>query len=196
MRIKSWASSDLHSKWHITVYVIEILKIIRTTVNRHDKPKKHWAKIISTARVSRTNVLSFIHIRKFMLTVRHKEAACVNISRDFMCLSPGKLIPRPRLCQCFLSSFRLRNTRGMACRHPRLLFFEIFFVDFILTYTGCKRNVEFYLNTNSFFYNHLHPFKSATNLVALRNSKKQAGAQQAQIAVSDKKIQNGRPLPC
>lgn len=34
-----------------------------------------------------------------MPTVRHKEAACVNISRDFMCLSPGKLIPVQRLCQ-------------------------------------------------------------------------------------------------
>lgn len=33
-----------------------------------------------------------------MPALRHKKAACVNIWLDFMCLSPGKLIPTPGLC--------------------------------------------------------------------------------------------------
>lgn len=54
-----------------------------------------------------------------MPTVRHKEAACVNISRDFMCLSPGKLIPVQRLCQylLLLPGFRFRNAKiSLECR--------------------------------------------------------------------------------
>lgn len=34
-----------------------------------------------------------------MPIVQHKETVYANISRDFMCLSPRKLIPVQRLCQ-------------------------------------------------------------------------------------------------
>lgn len=62
-----------------------------------------------------------------MPTVRHKEAACVNISRDFMCLSSGKLIPVQRLCQYLggtyscLPGFQFRNVYAKISLECRML---------------------------------------------------------------------------